>query len=116
MTKYRNQLPQLSSETFMTDGGLETDLIFNKGIDLPEFAAFDLLKSSEGKQILKNYYQDYLVIAKEKCEGFVLEAPTYRANPDWVVKIGYALDDLQVIHRTAIEELEGLRNEFENDN
>ena len=116
MTKYRNQLPQLSSSIFMTDGGLETDLIFNKGIDLPEFAAFDLLKSSDGKQTLKNYYKDYLVIAKKKCQGFVLEAPTYRANPDWVVKIGYALDDLQVIHSTAIEELEGLRNEFENDN
>ena len=52
MAKHRNQLPQLSSATFMTDGGLETDLIFNKGIDLPEFAAFDLLKSSDGKQIL----------------------------------------------------------------
>ncbi len=116
MTKYRNKLPQLSSSTFMTDGGLETDLIFNKGIDLPEFAAFDLLKSSDGKQILKNYYQDYLVIAKKKCKGFVLEAPTYRANPDWVVKIGYSLDDLQIIHNTAIEELEDLRNEFEDDN
>jgi S-methylmethionine-dependent homocysteine/selenocysteine methylase len=116
MTKYRNQLPQLSSSTFMTDGGLETDLIFNKGIDLPEFAAFDLLKSNDGKQILKNYYRDYLVIAKKKCKGFVLEAPTYRANPDWVVKIGYALDDLQIIHNAAIEALENLRNEFENDN
>ena len=116
MTKYRNQLPQLSSSTFMTDGGLETDLIFNKGIDLPEFAAFDLLKSSDGKQTLKNYYQDYLVIAKKKCKGFVLEAPTYRANPDWVVKIGYSLDDLQIIHNTAIEVLEDLRNEFEDDN
>ena len=116
MTKYRNQLPQLSSSTFMTDGGLETDLIFNKGIDLPEFAAFDLLKSSDGKQTLKNYYQDYLVIAKKKCKGFILEAPTYRANPDWVVKIGYTLGDLQVIHNTAIEELEDLRNEFEDDN
>lgn len=116
MTKYRNQLPQLSSTTFMTDGGLETDLIFNKGIDLPEFAAFDLLKSSNGKQTLKNYYRDYLVIAKKKCKGFVLEAPTYRANPDWIVKIGYTLDDLQVIHNSAIKELEDLRNEFEDDN
>ena len=116
MKKYRDQLPQLSSKTFMTDGGLETDLIFNKGLDLPEFAAFDLLKSSEGKQILRNYFEDYLVIAKKKCQGFVLEAPTYRANPDWVVKIGYTVDDLQVIHNTAIDELEGLRNEFENDN
>jgi len=64
MAKYRNQLPQLSSSIFMTDGGLETDLIFNKGIDLPEFAAFDLLKSSEGKLTLKNYYKDYLVSLK----------------------------------------------------
>jgi S-methylmethionine-dependent homocysteine/selenocysteine methylase len=111
--KYRNQLPQLSSSTFMTDGGLETDLIFNKGLDLPEFAAFDLLKSSEGKQALKNYYKDYLIIAKKNCKGFVLEAPTYRANPDWVVKIGYALDEIQDIHNTAIKELEDLRHEFE---
>lgn len=102
--------------TFMTDGGLETDLIFNKGIDLPEFAAFDLLKSNEGKQILKNYYRDYLHIARKKCNGFVLEAPTYRANPDWVVKIGYSSDDLQDIHNTALEVLEELRNDFEDDN
>ena len=115
MKKYRDQLPQLSSKTFMTDGGLETDLIFNKGLDLPEFAAFDLLKSSEGKQILRNYFEDYLVIAKKKCQGFVLEAPTYRANPDWIIKIGYALDELQGIHNTAVKELEDLRNEFEDD-
>lgn len=57
----------------MTDGGLETDLIFNKGIDLPEFADFDLLKSSDGKQTLKNYYHGYLVIAKKKCKGFSLK-------------------------------------------
>ena len=115
MAKYRTHLPQLSMSTFMTDGGLETDLIFNKGVDLPEFAAFDLLKSNEGKQILKDYYRDYLLIARKKCKGFVLEAPTYRANPDWVVKIGYALDDLQMIHNTALEVLEDLRSEFEDD-
>ena len=100
----------------MTDGGIETDLIFNKGIELPEFAAFDLLKSSDGKQTLKNYYQDYLLIAKKKCNGFILEAPTYRTNPDWIVKIGYALEDLQGIHNTAIEVLEDLRKDFEDDN
>ncbi len=115
MPKYRSDLPQLTMSTFMTDGGLETDLIFNKGIELPEFAAFDLLKSSDGKQILKNYYHEYLVVAKKKCRGFVLEAPTYRANPDWVVKIGYSLDDLQNIHNSAIKELEDLREIFEDD-
>ena len=116
MIKYRNHLPQLTSSTFMTDGGLETDLIFNKEIELPEFAAFDLLHSDNGKHILKNYYKDYLIIAKKKCKGFILEAPTYRANPDWVLKLGYSLEYLKTIHDIAIEELEDLRNEFENDN
>lgn len=116
MGKYRNHLPQLTSSTFMTDGGLETDLIFNKGIDLPEFAAFDLLNSDEGKQILKKYYEDYLIIAKENCKGFVLELPTYRANPDWIIKLGYSPEYLSTIINGAINTLEVLRSEFENEN
>jgi len=39
MSVYRNQLPQVASDLFMTDGGLETTLIFHEGIDLPYFAA-----------------------------------------------------------------------------
>ena len=99
--------------TFMTDGGLETDLIFNHGIDLPEFAAFDLLKNQEGKQILAKYFQDYLNISKENCSGFILEAPTYRANPDWALKIGYSLESLDEVIRTAVQELEQLRKDYE---
>ncbi len=102
--------------TFMTDGGLETDLIFNKGIDLPEFAAFDLLKNEEGKEVLSKYYLDYLNVSKQKCSGFILEAPTYRANPDWALKIGYSLESLDAINRTAVQELEKIRNNYENEN
>lgn len=98
----------------MTDGGLETDLIFNKGIDLPEFAAFDLLKNEQGKEVLRKYFTAYLNIAKKQCSGFVLEAPTYRANPDWAIKIGYSLESLNEANKTAVEELEKLRNKFEN--
>ena len=115
MAKYRTNLPQLVMSTFMTDGGLETDLIFNKGIDLPEFAAFDLLKNKEGRDVLSNYYRDYLNVSKQKCSGFILEAPTYRANPDWALKIGYSLESLKDINGTAVRELEKLRNDYEND-
>lgn len=100
----------------MTDGGLETDLIFNHGIDLPEFAAFDLLKDEEGKEVLRKYFVDYLEISKKQCSGFVLEAPTYRANPDWAMKIGYSLENLNDILRTAVQELEKLRNDYEDEN
>ena len=116
MTKYRTDLPQQSMSTFMTDGGLETDLIFNKGIDLPEFAAFDLLKNEEGKEVLSKYYLDYLNVSKQKCSGFILEAPTYRANPDWALKIGYSLESLDAMNRTAVQEMEKIRNDYENEN
>ena len=113
MPKYRTDLPQLTMSTFMTDGGLETDLIFNHGIELPEFAAFDLLKDEDGRQTLRKYFQDYLDISKKQCSGFVLEAPTYRANPDWALKIGYSLESLDEAVRTAVQELEQLREEYE---
>jgi len=116
MAKYRTALPQLTKSTFLTDGGLETDLIFNKGIDLPEFAAFDLLKNKEGKEVLRKYYLDYLNISKQKCSGFVLEAPTYRANPDWALKIGYSLESLDAMNRKAVREMEKIRNSYENEN
>ena len=45
MSQYRHSLPQLSREFFLTDSGLETYLYFQKGIDLPEFAAFPLLEA-----------------------------------------------------------------------
>ena len=115
MAKYRLDLPQLTMSTFMTDGGLETDLIFNHGINLPEFAAFDLLKNEEGKEILRKYYLEYLTISKKQCSGFVLEAPTYRANPDWALKIGYSLEALKDLIRTAVQELEEIRHDFENE-
>ena len=49
MAKYRNKLPQLADRLFLTDGGIETTLIFLDGLELPYFAAFDLLKTDEGR-------------------------------------------------------------------
>jgi hypothetical protein len=50
---YRNHLPQLDGGLFLTDGGIETTLIFHEGLDLPAFAAFDLLKDDEGTEALR---------------------------------------------------------------
>ena len=43
----------------VTDGGLETDLIFHHGVDLPHFAAFPLLDSDRGRELLAGYYDGY---------------------------------------------------------
>ena len=75
-------LPNASSDLFLTDGGLETTLVFLEGYDLPCFAAFDLLKEEKGYDAIKHYYRRYLEIAKNLKTNFILESPTWRANPE----------------------------------
>ena len=107
---YRESLPQLGEDTFLTDGGLETDLIFNRGIDLPEFASFDLLKDDGGKAALRAYFEPYVEMARESGMGFILESPTWRANPRWAEKIGYGAEELDRMNREAIELLVEIRD------
>jgi S-methylmethionine-dependent homocysteine/selenocysteine methylase len=107
---YRHQLPQLDGELFLTDGGLETSLIFHQGLDLPEFAAFVLLDDDEGLEALRRYYKPYLALAREGGAGFVLESPTWRANPDWASRIGVSPEKLDALNRRAIGLMEELRD------
>ena len=62
---YRHQLPLLAGELFLTDGGIETTLVFHDGIELPYFAAFDLLKTAEGTAALRAYFERYARLAAE---------------------------------------------------
>jgi len=110
---HRDHLPQLDGGLFVTDGGLETTLVFHDGIDLPEFAAFDLLKDEAGTERLREYYDDYLAIAREHDAGFVLEAPTWRANPRWAAAIGYTEEQLDDLNRKAIALAEEVRTRHE---
>lgn len=82
MSKYRHQLPQLGTNLFLSDGGLETTMIYHEGLDLPCFAAFDLLKDEIGTAALKRYYEAFLAVAQKHQLGFILDAPTWRANDD----------------------------------
>lgn len=107
--KYRNTLPQMAGQLFATDGGLETTLIFHDGIDLPAFAAFDLLKTAEGTARLRDYYARYTELAKHHQLGMILEAPTWRANRDWGQKLGYDQASLAQANRDAIALMEEIR-------
>ena len=109
MSTYRTQLPQLGDRLFMTDGGLETTLIFDDGIDLPYFAAFDLLKNAQGTERLRRYYERYARIAADHGLGMVLEAPTWRASRDWGAKLGYDAEALADANRQAIDLMLELR-------
>jgi len=113
MSKYRSKLPQLSDRLFLTDGGLETTLIFHEGIELPYFASFDLMKSKTGVATLRAYYERYIAMAKENGLGFVLEAHTWRANRDWAAKLGYSRAQLADANRAAIALLADIRRKHE---
>ena len=113
MSKYRAHLPQLDDRLFLTDGGLETTLIFHDGLDLPCFAAFDLLKDEPGTQTLRAYYERYAGMARRHRVGLVLEAPTWRANPDWAQKLGYTDAALADANRRAIALLLEIRQRHE---
>jgi S-methylmethionine-dependent homocysteine/selenocysteine methylase len=115
MAKFRDRLPQLSDDLFLTDGGIETSLIYLDGFDLPMFAAFDLFKTEKGQKGLRDYFARYASIAKAQGLGFVLESPTWRANPDWANALGYSAAQLTRINREAIDLMVDLRQAFETD-
>ncbi|GED96066.1 homocysteine S-methyltransferase family protein [Gordonia crocea] len=95
------QLPEIS-HGWVTDGGLETDLIFHRGIDLPDFAAFPLLEDRSGRSELESYYRDYARVAAKADAGLILETPTWRANADWGARLGYGADELRRVNSEAI--------------
>jgi S-methylmethionine-dependent homocysteine/selenocysteine methylase len=113
MPPYRDQLPQLDGRLFLTDGGIETTLIFHEGIELPYFAAFHLLRDERGRTALRNYYARYAAIARREGVGFILESPTWRASADWGEKLGYSQRDLAQVNRDSIALMQDLRQEFQ---
>lgn len=113
MARYRYALPQHQGGIFLTDGGMETTLIFHEGLELPHFAAFVLLDSADGRAHLKRYYEAYLRIARQHELGFVLDSPTWRANPDWAAKLGYDATALKAVNMGAIRFLDELRGAWE---
>lgn len=111
--RYRSSLPQLSSAPFVTDGGIETHLIFNDGLELPLFASFVLLRDETGADALRRYFRPYLDLAARRGTGIVLESPTWRSSADWGEQLGYDSTALADANRTAIALLEELRSEYE---
>jgi S-methylmethionine-dependent homocysteine/selenocysteine methylase len=105
-------LPQLAGDrVFMTDGGLETWLVFERGLELPAFASFPLLDDPDGRAALRDYFAPYLAAAREQGAGFLLDTATWRSNPDWGAQLGYSAADLDRVNRDAVAFAQELRAE-----
>ncbi|WGF87230.1 homocysteine S-methyltransferase family protein [Marinivivus vitaminiproducens] len=110
MTRGNIRLPQMQGGLFLTDGGLETTLIFHDGLELPCFAAFDLLRTADGRDRLHRYFTLYARMAVGAGLGFILESPTWRANADWGKRLGYDAGALADANRVAIALMHEVRD------
>ena len=90
------------TELMLTDGGLETVLLFHEGLELPCFAAFPLVEQEPGREALRRYFEPFLATAAEFGMPFVLDTATWRANPDWGAELGYDKDALAQVNRAAV--------------
>ena len=104
-------LPQLT-RPFLTDAGLETDILFNKGIDLPHFASITLLKTEARQRALDEYFRGFLELAGRMRSGLILESATWRASPDWAQPLGISESELDSLNRLAVRMLQSLREEY----
>ncbi|MDH4109260.1 MAG: homocysteine S-methyltransferase family protein [Gammaproteobacteria bacterium] len=112
MSLYRHRLPQLSGDLFLADAGIETDLMFNHGIEIREFAAHTLLPDESGRQAMADYFRAFLSLARDAGAGFILDSQTWKAHPHWARSLGATVEELRDANRESIDFIAGLRREF----
>jgi homocysteine S-methyltransferase len=95
-------MSELPGRPTVTDGGLETDLIFHHGVDLPHFAAFPLVDTADGRALLIDYFAGYAGVAARAGARLMLETPTWRASSDWGALLGYSLAETQRVNESAV--------------
>ena len=102
-----------SSRFFLSDGGLETYMIFEKGFDLPFFSAAVLLDSAEGRAALTEYFERFIGIARDHGRGFLIDAPTWRAGSAWSGPMGQTLAEMMETNARAVEFVRAIRDRHE---
>ena len=112
MAMYRDELPQLSGEVFLCDGGVETDLIFNHGIAIREFASHTLLSGDQGRKALADYFRSFLSLAQKSETGFILDSQTWKAHVHWADDLAATEQELRQANLDGIEFIARLRDEF----
>ena len=98
LVKYRSRLPQLSGDLFLSDGGVETDLIFNHGIEIRGFAAHTLLSDGKGREALENYFRGFLRLARDTGAGFILDSQTWKAHMHWADELDTNATELRTVN------------------
>lgn len=108
-SKSGHLLNEIGDQIFLTDGGMETVMVFLEGIDLPQFASFTLLGSETGRAALTKYYTAFLDEAAGQRAGFMLDTPTWRASAGWGQVMGLEAEQMDAVNREAVALVQKLR-------
>lgn len=93
----------------ITDGGIETHMIFLLGRELKNFALFECLKDPDGKAKLTQMYKSYLKCAQDRCCKMQLGSPTWRASSDHMAGMGYDVTEVAEYNRRGVEFMRSFR-------
>ncbi|HEY5738403.1 MAG TPA: homocysteine S-methyltransferase family protein [Gammaproteobacteria bacterium] len=104
--------PRLDNKFYLTEAGVETEVMYKWGLELPEFAMFPLLDDPEADEVIRNMYRRYFEVAAEHQTGLLLNGHDYRASPDWAAKLGYDADGLRQMQHRVIRFLDEMRAEY----
>lgn len=107
---FRKQLPQLSGDLFLADGGIETDLIFNHGIEIREFASHTLLPDPAGREAIRNYFDGFLSLADDCGAGFILDSQTWKAHMHWAEDLDATEQELRRANEDSVAFIAGIRD------
>lgn len=111
MALHRDPFPPTGADLFLAYVGMETDLIFTHGMDLPGFASYPLLETEDGRARLQGYMLDLIDLGRRTGAGVILESPTWVANRDRGAAIGYTPVALAKLNKEAIALMAELRAE-----
>ena len=112
MTKRRAKPLNLDGQLYLTYTGMETDLMFTQGVDLPGFASYPLLETPSGRELLTQYYTDFIKLGQRENLGIILESPTWVANRDRGAELGYSSKQLQQLNIQAVDFMDQIRAPF----
>jgi S-methylmethionine-dependent homocysteine/selenocysteine methylase len=90
--------PRKPGLLYLTEGGVETEIMYKWGHKLPHFAMFTLLDKPEAMADMKSMFARALEVAATQKTGLVLSSLDYRASPDWAALLGISADGLRDVH------------------
>ncbi len=106
---------QQAGRYFITEGGIETEIMYKWGFEMPHFAMFPLLDNPQAAAAIKGMYRRYLdVVAKYK-QSALIGGFDYRASPDWGNLLGYSASALRDANLQSIQFLRDVAEEYKSD-